>query len=528
MSISLRNFEEKDLEAVQALMVGEVDSSLSTSDHLQLESLKPCMLGDTVFGLVAEEDDKIIGTVSIVMEQETPQTVVGLLCRLCVADGPERSTIATSLVSTALQSLEGNLQVCFAEIPTTDLWAQAACEQSGFVSCGFLPQKFRTDTRGSSIVYIYLSEIARNTRRPHPKIISSAKNLAAEVLKAHGMIEDAETRDDTIAYSFDCNFTMAPIDSDAVQTMLQGQTPQETETFHSLQGTQTRLHLPIASTTYLAAKDKDHVIGVIGYIFDSFDKRVQITDIIALSERPEGFMLAQLLEQLTGDSAPDYWEVLVSAHAPRMQKTFDRLGFVPCAYLPAFGMEHGLRTDAIKMVKLNANYESDSSELTSTNKNIFSIIDTIFREQSVGSAVLKLLQDLRIFRGMGEGELRRVARLFSQKLFRPGEVVFEEGSTGQELYVVERGEIEIRTKEGNKLLGSICKGAVLGEIAFLNGQPRTASAISKSATIVRVIYRSDFDRLIHGETHLGQVFFKNMALDLADKLQHSVAQAKGH
>lgn len=376
------------------------------------------------------------------------------------------------------------------------------------------------------MVYSWLPEVARNARRSHPDIIPGVRDLAAEVLQAHGILEDIEVREDAMAYPTETNFTMTPMDSETVHTMLPSQTQQEHEVFPCLQGTQTQMHFPAAETVYMAAKEGEKIVGVIGYRVDAFDKRIQIQEVVGVDSEPQGFMVVSLLEQLTQQHSPEYWEVMVSAHAPRMQKTFDQLGFVPCAFIPSFGMEHGARSDAIKMVKLVAGYESETSELTSAAKNTFTIIDTIFRDHSVGGAVLKLLKDLRIFRGLGEGELRRVARLFSQKLMRPGEVVFEEGSQGQELYVVERGEIEIRNKEQTKLLGTIKSGAVLGEIAFLNGEPRTASAVSKSASIVRVIIRSDFDRLIQREIHLGLIFFQNVALDLADKLKQSVVQGR--
>lgn len=519
MSIAIRNFEEKDVPGARDLLAKHAGPELAASAHLLMETFKPCSLLETTFGLVAEESDQIHGTAAILMEQESAETVIGMLCRLCVTDSPERPAIAANLVATALQSLGDNLQLCFSEIPSNDLWAQAVCEQSGFVPCGFLPEKFHGESRSCAVVYTLITDTARNARRPHPEIIPGAQDLATEVLKSLGMMDDIEAREDIVAYPTEGNFILAPIDADAVATMLQSQTHHDCETFPILHRTQTRLHFPTVSVTYLAAKDGDRVIGVIGYFLDVFDKRVQITDVIALDGEPEGFMVAGLLEKLAVESSPEYWEVLVSAHSPRMQKTFDQLGFVPCAYLPAFGMEHGQRSDAIKMVKLSEGYESEGAEFTSATRKIFDIVDNIFREHSVGPAVLKLLRDLRVFRGLGEGELRRVARLFSQKLFKPGEVVVEEGSKGQELYVVERGEIEITNKDGSVLYGSIKNGGVLGEIAFLNGEPRTARAASKSATIVRIIRREDFDRLIQREMHLGLIFFQNIALDLADKLR---------
>ncbi len=528
MSLSIRNLEEPDLPAIQALMIEKAGAQAASSPFTELPVLKSCLLVDTAFALVGEDEGRIAGSATILMHQETADTVVGLLSHLCVGNSSARPGVASGLVSTALQSLASNLQLCCAEIPTNELWAQAACEDAGFVASGFLPHKFQGDPRPGAVSYLFLSEHARNLRRPHPELISGARDLALEALKAHGLIEDIEVREDIVAYPTEGNVTFSPIEPGAVQTMLGSHTPQEQEVFSVLHHTQTSLHLPLGDPVFIAAKEGERVLGVLGYVHDPFDQRIQITHLLAVEGEPQGFLLAHLLDSISKEFSPNYWEVLVSSHAPRLQKTLDQVGFVPCAYLPAFVMEHGARTDAVQMVRLGTGYESETLELTNTSRAVFTLIDNTFREHSVGQAVIKLLRDLRIFQNLGEGELRRVARLFSQKLFRPGEAIFDEGSSGQELYVVERGEIEIRHGREDKLLGTIKSGAVLGEIAFLNGEVRTARAVSKSATIARVVHRSDFDKLIQRESHLGLIFFQNMALDLADKLKQSTAQAKAH
>jgi hypothetical protein len=288
----------------------------------------------------------------------------------------------------------------------------------------------------------------------------------------------------------------------------------------------TRFHIPVEAPAFRACRNPatGKIVGLIGYVEDAAERRIQITDILALEEDPQGWMIQELYERLKTELAPEYFEVLVSAHSPRMQKTFDQLGFAPCAYIPSFGMEHGMRSDVIRMFKLEQGYHPEEFELTSAAVQIHESVNTILKDYGVGNAVVKLLQDLKIFRGLGEGELRKVARLFAQKLYRPGETLFDEGSTGRELFIIERGEVEIRSKD--RVLGSLKNGTVLGEIAFLNGEPRTAQAVSTTATIVRVIQHEDFNRLIQHEAHLGMVFYRNVALDLSEKLKRSVIQAK--
>ena len=520
MAISIRNAEERDLDDLRALLAPGATSGMLDGPAAH------ALLDENAFVIVTEgiPSGRLLGTATVLMQQETPETVTGLLTRVATLDVPERAEIAAGLVATALQSLAGNLQNCFAEISSSALWAQAAFEQAGFVPCGFLPSKNAGEPRGNVIVYSHLSPTAHNARRPHPEIVEGAKDIATESFHAHGLIEDIGVRDDATAFPTECDYTVAPIELDAVATILESRPGQEGEVFAHHQLTSPSLHLP-AVPSFLAARDGEKVIGLIGFVHDPLDRRVQVTEVLALEGESQGFLVARLIEDLEARGDIDFVEVIVSARAPRLQKTFDQVGFVPCAYLPAFGMENGQRSDALMLVRLFTGYESDASPMTSAAKSLFTCVDTVFREYSVGVAVIKLLRDLRCFRGLGEGELRRIARIFSQKLFRPGETVFEEGATGRELYVVERGEIEVRTKDG-RVLGSIQSGGVLGEIGFLNGEPRTAGAVSKSATIVRVVTRSDFDRLIRREPHLGHIFFKNVALDLAEKLSHSVKSSK--
>ena len=61
-----------------------------------------------------------------------------------------------------------------------------------------------------------------------------------------------------------------------------------------------------------------------------------------------------------------------------------------------------------------------------------------------------------------------------------GEVIFEEGSTGRELYVVLDGKIDIVKITGptRTLIVTLGKGEFFGEMAVIDGSSRSATAIS--------------------------------------------------
>ena len=68
---------------------------------------------------------------------------------------------------------------------------------------------------------------------------------------------------------------------------------------------------------------------------------------------------------------------------------------------------------------------------------------------------------------------------------KSGEYLFREGESANYAYVVDEGEVEIvkASANGNIILALIPKGAIIGEMALIDGLPRSASAIAKSDTI---------------------------------------------
>ena len=64
--------------------------------------------------------------------------------------------------------------------------------------------------------------------------------------------------------------------------------------------------------------------------------------------------------------------------------------------------------------------------------------------------------------------------------FDVGEVIFEEGSTGRELFVVLGGEVEIAKVSGasKTVIVTLGKGEFFGEMAVIDGSSRSATAIA--------------------------------------------------
>ena len=81
---------------------------------------------------------------------------------------------------------------------------------------------------------------------------------------------------------------------------------------------------------------------------------------------------------------------------------------------------------------------------------------------------------------------------------KPQEVLFEEGDQSKNLYFIKTGVIRIfkRKAEGNIEIETLRSGQILGELAFFDGQPRSASAEALTTSTLLEISRSALDEAL--------------------------------
>ncbi len=85
--------------------------------------------------------------------------------------------------------------------------------------------------------------------------------------------------------------------------------------------------------------------------------------------------------------------------------------------------------------------------------------------------------------------------------YEPGEVIINKGEIGRELFIIEKGEVEVfdplENGKGENVIAQCKQGEVFGEKALLSDVPRGASVRAKSSVDVLVMSRDDFAAMVN-------------------------------
>ncbi len=117
----------------------------------------------------------------------------------------------------------------------------------------------------------------------------------------------------------------------------------------------------------------------------------------------------------------------------------------------------------------------------------------------------------------------------SEETFQDGQIIFKDGDSGDWIYVIQSGQIEIlKTVGGESVVIEVLKtGDVFGEMAYLARTPRSASARAVGETTLGVIDRSFLDEELNRLSGAFQTILKTLVLRL-EKATENTAQSKWH
>ncbi|MBI5198769.1 MAG: cyclic nucleotide-binding domain-containing protein [Nitrospirae bacterium] len=93
---------------------------------------------------------------------------------------------------------------------------------------------------------------------------------------------------------------------------------------------------------------------------------------------------------------------------------------------------------------------------------------------------IEFLKGVPLFSKLKERHLKSLASLGKEVEYEAGRVIVKEGETGAGFFLILQGKVEVI--KGDKKIAGLGEGDYFGEIALLDGGPRTATVIAKEDT----------------------------------------------
>jgi CRP/FNR family transcriptional regulator, cyclic AMP receptor protein len=119
----------------------------------------------------------------------------------------------------------------------------------------------------------------------------------------------------------------------------------------------------------------------------------------------------------------------------------------------------------------------------------------VVRNAQIGERTAGVLAQHEFFRGLDADILRQLGGRAHLRSYAAGQTIFRKGDPGLGLLAVLSGIVRISapSQDGGELvLNQIGPNQVFGEIALLDGGPRTADAVASAETLLLTLDRRDF------------------------------------
>jgi len=148
--------------------------------------------------------------------------------------------------------------------------------------------------------------------------------------------------------------------------------------------------------------------------------------------------------------------------------------------------------------------------------------NNLFKSPSTKSEVETLLLSLPPFKNLDNKHINHLMRIVHHRTYAPNEFVFHQGDPGIGLYIIQEGEVLISRKSDNGYehkFVNLGTGDFFGELALLDGEVRSASALALKEAKIIVIFRPDLDEFVEKFPRRGVEILRGISQIITTRLR---------
>jgi cAMP-dependent protein kinase regulator len=160
--------------------------------------------------------------------------------------------------------------------------------------------------------------------------------------------------------------------------------------------------------------------------------------------------------------------------------------------------------------------KEDVDLLINDHPHIREVLFRFYKERVLDT----LLAVSPLFSVLSPEKRRELAGKFSPSFLRQGEIIVTEGEAGDQMYIIQTGEVQMVTeREGEKIvLARLKAGDFFGEVSVLTGKPRTATAVAASDVRLASIGREDIRGIVKEYPEILETIKKHVKMRMEDTI----------
>lgn len=138
---------------------------------------------------------------------------------------------------------------------------------------------------------------------------------------------------------------------------------------------------------------------------------------------------------------------------------------------------------------------------------------------------IEYVKNVSLFKSLQEDELKLLSPRFTAQEYKEGETVLREHEKSTDLYILVEGKVNVvlETEEIEFVIDELQAGQFFGEMALLDGKPRSANVVCMSDCRMLKLSGKDYYEILE----LNPSILRNLVLELCDRLRKANAKLKG-
>ncbi len=171
--------------------------------------------------------------------------------------------------------------------------------------------------------------------------------------------------------------------------------------------------------------------------------------------------------------------------------------------LSAF-MRHYHIPERLQTSVFNYYHNLYSQRLSENDQKIISDLPHVLKDELQIYMNIKLVRNLPLFETCSHACLKAVARALENRHFRPGDQIIRAGDIGDEMFLIDNGEVEVISPDDGRTIVQLHDGQFFGEKALLQEAPRTAHVQAVSYCDLHCLPKEQFLSIIKRYPELQQ------------------------